>query len=615
MRAVAPAAFALSAFALLLGLPATAQTLAPGTGPKHAIAMHGDIKYPAGFAAFQHVNPNAPKGGEARLHAIGSFDNFNPWIIRGLAAGSVGLTVESMMASSDDEPFTMYCLVCTTVETPADRSWVEFELNPQARFHDGSPIEPEDAIWTFETLKAKGRPFYRAYYADVVRAEKTGPRKVRFVFRNGENRELALIVGQIPILSRKWWEGKEFDRPLGEPPLGSGPYRIESFEMGRTVTLRRVADYWGRDLGLNRGRHNFDTLRTEWFRDPTVAHEAFLAGAFDLKLENIARQWAQGYDTPALRDGLIRKLEIPESRVAGMQALAMNARRKPFDDRRVRQALAHAFDFEWSNRNLFFDAYVRTRSYFDNSELAARGLPQGEELAILERLRSQLPPEIFTAEYNPPKTDGSGNIRDGLREATRLLREAGWRIDNQRLVDASGKQMEFEILIHQGQGGFERVIGPFIANLKRLGIEARLRNIDVAQYQNRTDDFDFDMVVSGWGQAESPGNEQRDYWTSAKADQKGSRNLVGIKDKAIDELVELLIAAPDRESLIQRTRALDRTLQWGHWVIPNWYTDKDRVASWDKFGMPATNPKSGFDLSVWWFDTAKDANLRARRGR
>ncbi len=615
MRAVAPAAFALSAFALLLGLPATAQTLAPGTGPKHAIAMHGDIKYPPGFAAFQHVNPNAPKGGEARLHAIGSFDNFNPWIIRGLAAGSVGLTVESMMASSDDEPFTMYCLVCTTVETPADRSWVEFELNPQARFHDGSPIEPEDAIWTFETLKAKGRPFYRAYYADVVRAEKTGPRKVRFVFRNGENRELALIVGQIPILSRKWWEGKEFDRPLGEPPLGSGPYRIESFEMGRTVTLRRVADYWGRDLGLNRGRHNFDTLRTEWFRDPTVAHEAFLAGAFDLKLENIARQWAQGYDTPALRDGLIRKLEIPESRVAGMQALAMNARRKPFDDRRVRQALAHAFDFEWSNRNLFFDAYVRTRSYFDNSELAARGLPQGEELAILERLRSQLPPEIFTAEYNPPKTDGSGNIRDGLREATRLLREAGWRIDNQRLVDASGKQMEFEILIHQGQGGFERVIGPFIANLKRLGIEARLRNIDVAQYQNRTDDFDFDMVVSGWGQAESPGNEQRDYWTSAKADQKGSRNLVGIKDKAIDELVELLIAAPDRESLIQRTRALDRTLQWGHWVIPNWYTDKDRVASWDKFGMPATTPKSGFDLSVWWFDAAKDANLRARRGR
>jgi microcin C transport system substrate-binding protein len=613
MRSVA---FALTAFALAaFALPTAAQTLAPGTGPKHAIAMHGDIKYPAGFAAFQHANPNAPKGGEARLHAIGSFDNFNPWIIRGLAAGSVGLTVESMMASSDDEPFTMYCLVCTTVETPADRSWVEFELNAQARFHDGTPIEPEDAIWTFETLKAKGRPFYRAYYADVVRAEKSGPRKVRFVFRNGENRELALIVGQIPILSRKWWEGREFDRPLGEPPLGSGPYRIESFETGRSVTLRRVADYWGRDLGLNRGRHNFDVLRTEWFRDPTVAHEAFLAGAFDLKLENIARQWAQGYDTPALRDGLLRKLEIPESRVAGMQALAMNARRKPFDDRRVRQALAHAFDFEWSNKNLFFDAYVRTRSYFDNSELAARGLPQGEELAILERFRARLPPELFAAEYNPPRTDGSGNIREGLREATRLLREAGWRIDNQRLVDASGRQMEFEILIHQGQGGFERVIGPFIANLKRLGIEARLRNVDVAQYQNRTDDFDFDMIVSGWGQAESPGNEQRDYWTSAKADQKGSRNLAGIKDPTVDELVELLIAAPDRDSLIQRTRALDRTLQWGHWVIPNWYTDKDRVAAWEKFGMPATMPKSGFDLSVWWFDAARDADLRARRGR
>ena len=603
------------ALSLLAALPANAQNLAPGTGPKHAIAMHGDIKYPANFPHFQHANPQAPKGGEVRMHAIGTFDNFNPWIIRGLAAGVVGLTVETMMVGSDDEPFTMYCLICETVETPADRSWVEFTIREGARFHDGSPIEPEDAIWTFETLKAKGRPFYRAYYGDVVRAEKTGPRKVRFVFRNGENRELALIVGQVPVLSRKWWEGKEFDRPLTEPPLGSGPYRIDSFEMGRNTVLRRVADHWARDLPASRGRHNFDTMRYDWFRDPTVAHEAFLAGNFDIKLENIARQWAQGYETPALRDGLIRKLEIPETRVASMQAFAMNTRRKPFDDRRVRQALAFAFDYEWSNKNLFFDAYRRTRSFFDNSELAARGLPQGEELAILERLRAKLPPEVFTAEYNPPKTDGSGNIREGLRDATRLLREAGWRIDNQRLVDSSGKQMEFEILIHQGQAGFERVIGPFVANLKRLGIEARIRNVDVAQYQNRTDDFDFDMIVSGWGQSESPGNEQRDFWTAAKADQKGSRNVVGIKDPAIDELVELLIASPDRDSLVQRTRALDRVLQWGHYVIPNWYSDVDRVAAWDRFGMPASTPKSGFDLSVWWFDAARDANLRQRRGR
>jgi microcin C transport system substrate-binding protein len=611
MRLSAAAVFSL----LALAAPAAAQTLAPGTGPRHAIAMHGDIKYPADFRNFDHVNPNAPKGGEVRFHAIGTFDSFNPWIIRGTANGLVGLTTETLMASSDDEPFTMYCLICRTVETPADRSWVEFELRPEARFHDGSPIEPEDVIWTLETLKTKGRPFYRSYYGDVVRAEKTGPRKVRFVFRNGENRELALIVGQIPVLPRKWWEGREFDRPLTEPPLGSGPYRIESFEMGRNAVLRRVADHWARDLPTNRGRHNFDVLRYDWFRDPTVAHQSFIAGGFDLKMENIARVWATEYDVPAFRDGLFRKLEIPETRVAGMQAFVMNSRRRPFDDRRVRQALAHVFDYEWANRNLFFDAYVRTRSYFENSELAARGLPQGEELELLNRFRDRLPAEVFTTEYNPPKSDGSGQIRDGLREATRLLREAGWRVVDGRLVDAQGRQMAFEFLIHQGQGGFERVINPFIQNLARLGIAARIRNVDVAQYQNRTDDFDFDVIVSGWGQSESPGNEQRDYWSSAKADQKASRNLAGIKDPAIDALIEAIIAAPDRASLVQRTRALDRALQWGHWVIPNWYTAVDRVAAWDRFAWPETNAKNGFDWTTWWIDPQRDAALRARRGR
>lgn len=603
----------LAAAVALAAVPAAAQ--APGTGPRHAIAMHGDIKYPPGFAHFANADPAAPKGGDVRFHAVGTFDSFNPWIIRGVGNGLVGFTIETMMVGSDDEPFTMYCLICETVETPADRSWVEFAMRPGARFHDGSPIEPEDVIWTFETLKAKGRPFYRAYYGDVTAVEKTGPRKVRFSFRNGENRELALIVGQVPVLSRKWWEGKEFDRPLTEPPLGSGPYRIDSFEMGRNVVLRRVADHWARDLGVYRGRNNFDTMRYEWFRDPTVAHEAFLAGNYDLRLENTARLWAQGYDTPAFRDGLFRKIEIPERRVAGMQALVMNARRKPFDDRRVRLALNHAFDFEWSNKNLFFDAYVRTRSFFDNSELAARGLPQGEELAILEKHRAKLPPELFTTEYNPPKTDGTGNIRDGIREATRLLREAGWRVVDQKLVDASGRQMAFEVLLFQNQSQFERVIAPFIANLRRLGIDARIRSVDVAQYQNRTDEFDFDMIVGGWGQSESPGNEQREYWTSARADQKGSRNSVGIKDPVVDELVELLIAAPDRESLVQRTRALDRVLQWGHWVIPNWYTAVDRVAAWDRFGMPPTTSKGGFDSTTWWVDPAKDAALRARRGR
>jgi microcin C transport system substrate-binding protein len=611
MRILAAAAL----LSLVLAAPATAQNLAPGTGPRHAIAMHGDIKYPADFQQFAHVNRNAPKGGEVRFHAIGTYDSLNPWIIRGTATGLVGLTVESLMVSSDDEPFTKYCLICRTVETPADRSWVEFELREEARFHDGSAIEPEDVIWTFETLKAKGRPFYRSYYGDVMRAEKSGPRKVRFVFRNGENREMPLIVGELPVLSRKWWEGKEFDRPLTEAPLGSGPYRIENFELGRSMVLRRVPGHWARDLPANRGRYNFDALRYDWFRDAQVAHEAFLAGAYDLRLENTARQWATGYDTENFRNGLFRKLEIPETRVAGMQGFVMNSRRPPFDDRRVRRALAYAFDFEWSNRNLFFDAYVRTRSYFDNSELAARGLPQGEELAILTRFRDRLPPEVFTTEYNPPKSDGTPQNRAGLREATRILREAGWRIADGKLVDAQGRQMSFEFLLPQGQTAFERILTPFIQHLERLGVAARIRLVDVAQYQNRTDDFDFDVVLTSFGQSESPGNEQRDYWTSSKADQKSSRNLAGIKDPAIDQMVELLIAAPDRDALVQRTRALDRALQWGHWVIPNWYTAVDRVAAWDRFGWPETNSKGGFDWTSWWIDPARDAALRQRQGR
>jgi len=417
------------------------------------------------------------------------------------------------------------------------------------------------------------------------------------------------------VLSRKWWASRDFDRPLSEPPLGSGVYRIDSFEMGRTVALKRVEDHWARDLAVNRGRYNFDVLRYEWFRDPNIVLEAFLAGNQDFRLENTARFWAQSYDTPAFRDGQFKKIEIPEQRVAGMQALVMNSRRKPFDDRRVRQALAYAFDFEWSNKNLFFDSYTRTRSYFDNSELAARGLPQGEEKTILERFKDRLPAEVFTTEYQPPKTDGSGNIRDGIRDATRLLREAGWRIVDQKLVDASGKQFAFEILLTQSQGAFERVLGPFVANLKRIGIDARMRNVDVAQYQARTDDFDYDMIVGGWGQSESPGNEQREYWTSARADQKGSRNSAGIKDPVIDELVELVVAAPDRAALVQRTRALDRALQWGHWVIPNWYLASDRVAAWDRFGWPEKSGKGGFDWANWWVDPAKDAALRARRGR
>ncbi|MGQ0661987.1 MAG: extracellular solute-binding protein [Pseudomonadota bacterium] len=581
--------------------------------PAHGLAMHGDIKYGADFAQFDYADPNALKGGEVKFFAIGTYDSFNPYILRGVPAGAVASTIETLMTASGDEPFTEYCLVCETVETPADRSWVAFTLRPQARFHDGMPIEVEDVIWTFETLKAKGHPFYRSYYANVARAEKVGARKVKFNFAGEINRELPLIVGQLPVLSRAYWAGRDFERTTLEPPVGSGPYRIEAFEAGRYVTLKRVPDYWGAALAVNVGRHNFGTIRIDYYRDQTVSLEAFKAGEYDIRLENSAKNWATGYEGPGLAAGFYKKEEIPELRTTGMQGFVMNTRRAVFADPRLRHALAYAFDFEWSNRNLFYNAYARTRSYFDNSELAARDLPDSEERKLLEPFRGRIPERVFSAEYNPPKTDGSGNWRDNQREATRLMREAGWRIDNQRLVDGGGKAMSFEILLSDAQ--FERIALPYVENLKRLGIDARVRTVDTAQYQNRLDSFDFDMTVAVFGQSQSPGNEQRDYWSSDKADVPGSRNLAGIRDPAVDALVELLIAAPDRPSLVARTRALDRVLQWGHYVVPHWHTRVDRVASWDRFTRPKTNPNGGFDSSVWWVDPHKEAALRERRGR
>ncbi len=603
---------------LLAASPGSAQTQAPDAGGAtvtvaHAIAMHGDVKYGPDFKHFAYADPNAVKGGEVKFHAIGTFDNLNPFILRGVAAVGSAAIYDRLMTASADEPFTEYCLVCETVEVPADRSWVAFNLRPEARFHDGRPITVEDVIWTFETLKTKGHPFYRSYYASVAKAEKVGERKVRFTFSGGINRELPLIVGQLPVLPKHYWEGREFDKTTLEPPLGSGPYRIDSFEAGRYITLRRVPDYWGAKLPVNVGHHNFDVIRYDYYRDNTVALEAFKAGEYDLRVENQALAWATGYDSPARAAGLFKLEELPFERTTGMQGFVMNMRRPLFQDRRVREAMAYAFDFEWSNKNLFHGAYTRTRSYFDNSELAARGLPGPEELKLLEPLRGKIPDEVFTKEYNPPKTDGSGNWRENQRVALRLLREAGYKFENQRLVGPDGNPVSFEILLNSPQ--FERVMLPYAENLKRLGIEARVRTVDPAQYQRRMDEFDFDMTVDVFAQSESPGNEQRDYWSSRAADTPGSRNTAGIKSDAIDFLIEAIISAPDRDSLVVRTRALDRVLQWGHYVVPNWHTRVTRVAYWDRFARPAITPDVGFLSSVWWVDPQKDAALKAKRGR
>jgi microcin C transport system substrate-binding protein len=604
----------LAASALLVSFAVTAAGGQTDAG--HGIAMHGDLKYGPTFKHFDYVNPDAPKGGEVRLGETGTFDSFNPFVIKGTPTGSIVRIYDTLLVPAADEPFSEYGLIAEKVETPADRSWVAFTLRKEARWHDGKPITADDVIWTFETLRTKGQPFYRAYYASVEKAEKSGERTVKFTFKPGDNRELPLILGQLWVLPKHYWASRNFEEGTLEPPLGSGAYRLDRFEAGRYVSYRRVPDYWGKDLPVNAGRDNFDVVRTDYYRDETVELEAFKAGEFDFRVENSAKEWATAYNVPAVRNGLIRKEEVEHDRPAGMQGFAYNTRRPMFQDRRVRQALAYAFDFEWSNRNLFHGQYTRTRSYFDNSELAARGLPSAAELAILDPYRGRVPEEVFTAEYNPPQTDGSGNVRENLREAVRLLTEAGWQIDSKsrRLThEESGMVMRFEVLLVNSQ--FERIALPFSKNLERLGVTATVRTVDTAQYRRRVDDFDFDVIVHVFPQSRSPGNEQRDYWTSAAADHPGGGNVIGIKDPAVDALVAALIAAPDRTSLVHHVRALDRVLQWGHWVIPNWHIPYDRIAYWDKFGKPAITPDQGVQFSAWWVDPDKVAALDAQRRR
>lgn len=605
LRALLPIVAALP---FLLTSPAGAEEVSPG----HALAMHGEPKYGPEFQHFDYVNPDAPKGGEARLPAIGSFDTFNPFPIRGQPAAGLGFLYEALVESSADEAFTEYGLIAETIEMPEDRSWVIFNLRPEARFHDGSPITADDVLYSFETLKTKGRPFFRFYYANVEKVEKLGERRVRFTFAgSGENRELPLIIGQMPVLSKAYWQNREFEKTTLEVPVGSGPYRIERFEPGRFVVYRRDGDYWGRDLALNRGRYNFERVRYDYYRDTTVALEAFKAGAYDFREENVAKNWATGYDVPAVKQGLIQLEELPHQRPSGMQGFAYNLRRPLFRDPRVRQALGYAFDFEWSNRNLFYGQYSRTESYFDNSELAARGLPSEAERAILEPLREQIPAEVFSETYQPPTGGNLQILRANLRTALELLQEAGWTIENRTLVHGeTGRPLRFEILL--GQPTWERIVLPFVENLKRLGIEAQVRTVDSAQYQERVDRFDFDMVVHVWGQSLSPGNEQRNFWGSEAAHQPGSENVVGIEDPAIDRLIELVIAAPDREALIARVRALDRVLLWNHFVIPHWHLPYDRVAYWDKFARPETIPMQGYQFTTWWIEPAKAARPAAR---
>ena len=597
---------------LIAGLLVAGAVQAQETTVSHGLSLFGELKYPADFKHLDYVNPDAPKGGEVRMSAIGTFDSLNPFIIKGSPAAGLGLIYDTLLDGARDEASSEYGLLAASVEVPKDLSWVAFTLRPEARWHDGKPVTPADVIFSFETLKKEGAPFYRYYYANVEKAEQTGPHTVRFTFQGPKNRELPLIVGQLQVLPKHYWEGKEFNATTLDPPLGSGPYRIESLESGRSISYERVTDYWGKDLPINKGRYNFDVMQFDYFRDPIIALEAFKAHTFDFRQENNSKLWATSYDFPAFRDGRVKKEEIRHEIPTGMQGFTFNLRRPQFTDPRVRHALAYAFDFEWSNKNLFYGQYTRTKSYFSNSELAANGLPSAAELKLLKPLKAQIPEQVFTKEYLPPATDASGNIRKNLRTAKKLLDTAGWQVKNGVLTETkSGRAMAMEFLLVSP--AFERIVAPLVENLKRLGVKATIRIVDTSQYRRRLDTFDFDVVVGSFGQSLSPGNEQRDFWGSAAAGREGSRNIIGIKDPAIDKLIDHVIFANSRAELITASRALDRVLLWHHYVIPNWHIQAFRVAYWDRFDKPKVRPKYGLGFQdTWWVDAKKDAELKQR---
>ncbi len=608
-----------------VAVPAFAQTTAPNAeaGEKqwrHGLSLFGTLRYPAGFKHFDYVNPNAPKGGSVRMIAIGTFDNLNLVVagVRGSLAAGVSLIYDTLMSGSMDEISSEYGLLAEAVSHPADYSSVTYRLRPEAKWHDGKPVTVDDVIFSFGVFK-KHYPQLAAYYRHVVKAEKTGEREVTFVFDRGGNRELPQIVGQLNVLPKHWWEAKD---AAGKPrnvagttleiPLGNGAYRIKEFTPGRSITYERVADYWGKDLNVNVGSNNFNEMRYEYFRDPTVALEAFKADDVDWRTENSAKNWATAYDFPAVKDGRVILEEFPINNFGVMQAFVFNTRRAKFKDPRVRQAINYAFNFEEMNKAIFFGQYKRIASYFEGLELASAGLPQGRELEILETVRAKVPPEVFTKVYTNPVNGDRQAVRTNLRHAIGLLKEAGYVVRDQKLVDAkTGERLSIEFLIDDPS--FERVVLFFKPSLERLGIDVRVRRVDDVQYQNRLRNWDYDVIVGSWGQSLSPGNEQRAYWGSQAADTPGSRNLAGIKDPAIDALIDQVIYSKSRDDLVAATKALDRVLLWNHYVVPQWTYGKIRTARWNRFSRPKIMPKYGLSAfpNIWWWDEAKAAKLKA----
>lgn len=595
------------ALLLFLSFPAFADYQA---SPAKGVAMHGTPRYGWNFKNFDYVNPDAPKGGTLKMSAFGSFDTFNPYVIKGVAAAGTGLLFDTLMVESADEPFSEYGLIAETIEMPKDRSWVAFNINKKARFSDGTPVTAQDVVFSFNLLKTKGLPMFRYYYGNVEDVTADKPMRALFKFKKGDNRELPLILGQMPVLSERYWKDKDFTATTLDKIVGSGPYKIADFEAGRYVVYERNPDYWAKDLPAVRGFYNFDKIRYDYYRDATVAVEAFKSAAFDVRVENEAKKWVSAYNGFSEKDGLIKK-SFSHSLPSGMQGFVFNTRRPVFADRRVRKALGMVFDFEWSNKNLFYGLYKRTQSYFDNSEMASQGVPKGDELKLLERYKDKLPPELFKEKFMLEQTNGDGNIRPQMEKAFALLEEAGWTIQDNILKNEKGEPFRFEILIDSASSAaWERIALPYIRNLKRLGITATLRAVDTTQYKNRTDAFDFDMIVFVWGQSTSPGNEQRYFWGSAAADMNGSQNYAGIKNPVVDDLIEKIIEASDRKKLVTAVKALDRVLLWEYYVVPHWYIPSVRLVYWDKFGMLDKPVMKGVQMMTWWVNPEKEKALQ-----
>ncbi|MDA7949031.1 MAG: extracellular solute-binding protein [Hyphomicrobiaceae bacterium] len=580
---------------------------------RHGLSTFGDLKYPADFKHFEYVNPAAPKGG--KLSMIGTaglitFNTLNGYILKGDPAQGLTYLFDSLMTAAQDEPGSMYGLVAESAELADNKRSVTFYLRPEAKFSDGTPVTAEDIVNSFTLLKEKGHPFYALRLRDVEKAEAIDPGTVRYTFTGDQIRDLPIIVSGLPIFSKAYYDKNDFTKTTLKPPLGSGPYKIKNFKQGSFIVYERREDYWGKDLPVNQGRFNFDELRYEYFRDRTAQFEALKAGEYDLREEFTSKTWATEYDIPQVKSGKLIRLTLPDERPSGAQGFFINTRRDKFKDPRVRKALDHAFDFEWTNRNQFYGLYKRTNSFFENSDMKASGPPSEGELALLAPHRDKLPKEVFDTPYSSPVSNGSGQDRKLLRAASKLLKEAGWTVKDGKRVNAKGERLDIEFLIFSPT--FERIIAPFVKNLKILGIDARIRLVDPSQYQERVKSFDFDITTQRYVMNATPGVELRNYWGTQAADTSGSQNLAGIKDPVIDALIEKVVAAKSRDELVTATRAIDRVLRARYYWVPHWYKAAHNIAHWNRFSRPETKPKYARGvIETWWYDEAKAAKLAA----